>query len=140
MIETETASRPPAVRDQPSFASVTMARRIGALDWPSLSRDLSERGYAESVSAVLTPDECRALIAMYGEPDRFRARIDMARHRFGRGEYQYFASPLPDLVRALREAAYPLLALIANQWNDALGVEDRYPDTLDALLAHCADK
>jgi hypothetical protein len=61
----------------------------------------------------------------------------MARHRFGEGDYQYLAAPLPPVVQALRVHAYPPLAAVANRWNEALGVPDRYPPTLEAFLTRC---
>ncbi len=67
----------------------------------------------------------------------FRSRIVMARHGFGRGEYKYFAYPLPDDVAALRVAFYPPLAAIANRWNGQMGVASRYPDDHAAFLARC---
>src|SRR2546422_11412257 len=85
-----------------------------------------EYGYAKT-PPVLTPDECADLAALYGDEGRFRSRIDMARYRFGVGEYKYFAAPLPPLVEALRERAYPPLAAIANQWQAALGDPDLFP-------------
>ena len=33
----------------------------------------------------------------------------MSRHGFGRGEYRYFAYPLPEMVQRLRSALYPRL-------------------------------
>lgn len=122
----------------PDAATVSIAHRLAALDWGAIARDLSARGYAET-PAVLTPDECAELAALYDDDTRFRSRIDMGRHRFGEGEYKYFARPLPPLVAALREHAYPRLAEIANAWNDALGVAARFPDTLDAFLTQCAE-
>jgi hypothetical protein len=87
--------------------------------------------------ALLAPQECRALAATYGMDEVFRSRIVMARHGFGRGEYKYFAYPLPDVVASLRSTLYPLLASIANRWNAALSTDIRYPDEHAAFLDRC---
>jgi hypothetical protein len=89
------------------------------------------------VRGLLSTDQCRALAAVYADDARFRSRIVMARHGFGRGEYKYFAHPLPEVVVELRHALYPPLARIANAWNQALGVAVRYPDELEEFLARC---
>jgi hypothetical protein len=91
------------------------------------------------MSAVLSPQECVALAATYAADEPFRSRIVMARHGFGRGEYKYFAYPLPDVVASLRSALYPPLASIANRWNEALRLALRYPDAPAAFLARCHD-
>jgi len=114
-----------------------LAARLDALDWPALEQALWERGYAKT-PPVLAPDACAALIALYPDDARFRSRIDMARHRFGVGDYKYFAHPLPPLVAALRERLYPPLAAIANRFERALGSRARHPDDLAALLRRCA--
>jgi hypothetical protein len=75
---------------------------------------------------------------MYGDDGRFRSRIDMARHRFGAGDYKYFADPLPPLVAELRERLYASLAPIADRWMEALGAADRYPPSLPEFLERCA--
>jgi hypothetical protein len=115
-----------------------IADRLGALDWTAIERSLWDLGYART-PAVLTADECAALIALYPDDARFRGRVDMARHRFGLGEYKYFAEPLPPLVEALREQAYPPLAAIANQWETALGTATVYPRDLAGLRARCRE-
>ena len=86
---------------------------------------------------MLSAEECAGLIALYPDDRRFRSRIDMARFRFGVGDYKYFAAPLPPVVADLRQHAYPPLAAIANRWMEALGSRDRYPDELEGLLARC---
>jgi uncharacterized protein len=111
--------------------------RVAALDWAAIERDLWARGWAET-PAVLTADECAAVAALFDDDARFRARVDMARHRFGEGRYKYFAEPLPDVVSALRAALYPPLAAVANRWADALGAPADFPDALDAFRARCA--
>ncbi|MBM3219878.1 MAG: prolyl 4-hydroxylase subunit alpha [Candidatus Rokubacteria bacterium] len=111
-------------------------QRLAALDWSAIEDSLSRHGYAKT-PVVLTPDECDALIAMYGERDRFRSRVEMERFRFGVGDYQYFAAPLPPLVQELRVHAYPPLAAIANRWETALGSRTRHPATLADLQALC---
>jgi hypothetical protein len=114
----------------------TIAERIAALDWQRIASDLDAHGCAV-VEAVLSPQECVALAATYAADEPFRSRIVMARHGFGRGEYKYFAYPLPDIVASLRNALYPLLASIANRWNEALGIDVRYPDEHAAFLERC---
>jgi hypothetical protein len=108
------------------------------LDWESVERELDACGYAAPPSAVLDADQCASLIEMYDDERRFRSRIDMARFRFGEGEYKYFASPLPALVSKLRRALYPPLSRVANRWMERLGEADRYPETLDAFVERCA--
>jgi hypothetical protein len=71
---------------------------------------------------LLSPAECGRLVALYDDDSRFRKRIEMERHRFGAGEYKYFASPLPPLVQELRTQAYPALAAVANRWAASLRV------------------
>jgi uncharacterized protein len=114
----------------------TIAERIAALDWRGISHDLDTHGSAVA-SAVLAPEECERLAAMYPEDAPFRSRIVMARHGFGRGEYKYFAYPLPKLVQGLRTALYPRLADIANRWNQSLGVSLSYPQDHAAFLDRC---
>jgi uncharacterized protein len=86
---------------------------------------------------LLPPPTCRQLAALYAEDSRFRSRVVMSRHGFGRGEYRYFAYPLPPLVAGLRTALYPRLAPVANAWSARLGDERRYPPTLQAFLERC---
>ncbi len=110
--------------------------RLAGLDWTAIEENLWERGYAKT-DPILRPGECQALIAMYADDARFRSRVDMARFRFGLGDYKYFARPLPPLVHALRERAYPRLAGIASRWMEALGQRERFPPDLESLLQRC---
>ena len=98
--------------------------------------DLDRLGYA-TTPALLSPAECRALRDAYTDPSLFRSRVEMARYRFGQGEYRYFAEPLPDLVATLRRRLYQPLAVIANRWSQALHGDASYPDHLDEFLALC---
>jgi len=61
----------------------------------------------------------------------------MGRHGFGRGEYRYFAYPLPSPVQSLRAALYPHLAPIANGWHERLRIEIRFPLDHAEFLARC---
>jgi len=113
-----------------------VTERVAALDWRGIGAALDLHGCAV-VNGLLSPAECAALAAIYEMDDAFRSRIVMARHGFGRGEYKYFAYPLPPVVGELREALYPPLASIANHWNAAMGVDVRYPGTLAEFLDRC---
>jgi hypothetical protein len=109
--------------------------RIDALDWARIEKELDERGWSLT-GPVMSAGECADLIALYGERERFRSRIDMARFSFGLGEYKYFAEPLPEPVAEMRSALYRRLAPIANRWSKLLGGE-AYPRTLAEYLRVC---
>jgi hypothetical protein len=112
--------------------------RLQRIDWAEVAQALDERGWA-TTPPLLTAAECVELIGLYPDERRFRSRVDMARFRFGEGEYKYFANPLPPVVRDLRRHAYPHLAPIATAWEKRLGKDHRYPPELDEFLAICAD-
>jgi uncharacterized protein len=116
--------------------SPTMTERIAALDWRAIAAALDLHGCAV-VNGLVPPETCDALAKGYDDEDAFRSRIVMARHGFGRGEYKYFAYPLPPVVSELRAALYPALADIANPWNEAMGIGVRYPSTLAEFLDRC---
>jgi hypothetical protein len=113
-----------------------IAERVAGLDWGDIARRLDEDGHAVMAS-LLTASESESMAALYGEEHRFRSRIVMARHGFGRGEYQYFAYPLPPLVAELRATLYRPLARVANAWAEALATDSRYPEEHPAFLERC---
>lgn len=114
----------------------TVEACVARLDWQALAQDLDRLGYA-TTPALLSPTQCRALREAYTDPNLFRSRVEMARYRFGEGEYRYFAEPLPPLVATLRRLFYEPLAAIANRWSLALRREAPYPHHLDEFLALC---
>lgn len=105
-------------------------------NWNTIAAELDSHGCAV-LPGLLDPAACRDLEALYRDDSRFRSRVVMSRHGFGRGEYRYFAYPLPPLVARLRAALYAPLAPIANEWSQRLGGDVRYPPTLDAFLEGC---
>jgi len=107
-----------------------------AVDWARVAADLDARGNAV-IPRLITAAECAALAGLYDEDGNFRSRVLMARHGFGRGEYKYFAYPLPDLVARLRTTLYPQLAPIANRWHEAMGLDTRFPDDHAAFIERC---
>lgn len=110
--------------------------RVDSLDWARVSRDLSAQGFA-NIERLLTPKQCDGLVSLYASSDLFRSRVVMSRHGFGRGEYQYFSYPLPDVVATLRAAIYPQLVPIANRWNEELRSEVRFPEDHTNFIAQC---
>ena len=115
---------------------MTVTRRVGALQWPGITQQLDSDGYA-LLSPLLSAEECEDLYSLYVDDRLFRSTIDMSRYNFGRGEYRYFRYPLPGIVSALREALYPPLAEIANDWAKHLRIETRWPDTLGSFTKEC---
>ena len=106
------------------------------LDWRRIGEELDANGVAV-LPGVLPPDQCSTLAASYVRDELFRSRVMMARHGFGRGEYKYFNYALPEPIASLRTALYPPLAEIANRWNEAMGVEVRYPPEHAEYLERC---
>lgn len=113
-----------------------LADRISAIDWPGVGGELDAQGFA-TVERLLEPAQCRALAALYADDDRFRSRVAMASHGFGRGEYKYFSYPLPEVVATLRAALYRPLVAIANRWSAELRLDVRFPDAHAGFLARC---
>ena len=109
---------------------------LGSVDWAAAAFELDAAGCA-ALGPLLTAAQCAALAASYACEEGFRSRVVMARHGFGRGEYRYFAYPLPPVVEQLRAALYPHLAGIANRWAARLGEGAPFPADLATYLAHC---
>ena len=122
-------------RDRPG-PDPDIAGRVATLDWSPIADHLDADGFA-LLPSFLARCDCRALVALYDREERFRSRVVMARHGFGRGEYRYFDYPLPRPVAALRSRLYSPLASIANRWNEVLGIETRYPPEHAAYLERC---
>ncbi|VWD34175.1 prolyl 4-hydroxylase [Burkholderia contaminans] len=121
---------------QPAVESLEIAQRVDAIDWATVDADLDRYGCA-SVPGLISASECAALASLYPHDALYRSRVVMARHGFGRGEYKYFAYPLPTIIAELRATIYPHLAPIANRWNKALGIDVRYPADHAAFLDRC---
>jgi hypothetical protein len=118
------------------LSRTVVAAILPAFDAAAIGDSLDARGFAV-ISGLIAPDQCKTVAAMYPHDAPFRSHIHMARHGFGRGEYKYFAYPLPAHIAALRTALYPPLAEIANRWNDALGIDVRFPGDHAAFLDRC---
>jgi hypothetical protein len=110
--------------------------QASTIDWDQVGSELDAHGCA-LLPALIEPEQCAAYAASYGQEELFRSRVVMERHGFGRGEYRYFAYPLPAHLAALRTALYPPLARIANRWQAALGLDGHFPQEHAQYLARC---
>jgi uncharacterized protein len=110
--------------------------RVQALDWSRITDDLAAQGSA-MLERLLSPEECGEIASLYAEDAAFRSKVVMGRHGFGRGEYKYFAYPLPELIEGLRTSLYPRLAPIANHWNELMRIDVRYPARHAEFLERC---
>lgn len=113
-----------------------LRERVLRLDWERVAAGLDSSGNAVA-DKLLTPAECQALAGFYSAEHSFRSRVIMGRHGYGRGEYKYFAYPLPQIVAELRAAFYPHLVPVANRWNGLMSIDDRYPAEHAEFLARC---
>ena len=128
-----TVIAPPAVNETAREATPS---RLDAVSWSEVAQHLDARGCAV-IPGLLEPAECAGLVSTYDTPGLFRSRVVMSRHGYGRGEYQYFAYPLPRLVSALRTKVYPHLAPIANRWSREMNLDVQYPATHGEFVARC---
>ena len=124
---------------RPVFGVESASARVGSYDWQELSAELNGYGCAV-MERLMSPEECRQIADLYLREEHFRSHIQMARHGFGKGEYRYFKYPLPDLLAGLRTAIYPHLARVANDWNERMGLDERYPDRHEEFLKQCHDQ
>jgi uncharacterized protein len=121
---------------RPQLHLTVYARRLAGLDWNPVYDELDRQGNAV-IAGLLTVAECRQLAALYDEERLFRSRVVMSRHGFGRGEYKYFAYPLPAVVAELRAALYGPLADLANRWNAQLRTDTVFPRCHALFLEQC---
>ena len=115
---------------------MTISNFTTRLDWTSYQSTLSETSFA-LLPPLLSPDDCRQVAQLFDAPDLYRKTIVMQKHGYGSGEYKYFNYPLPPVVDALRHELFAQLAPVANDWNEKLGMAQRYPADLDTWLAAC---
>jgi uncharacterized protein len=124
-----------ALKERPSSA-VDIDKRVNRYDWPGLVEHLDAYGWA-TFPELLTAEETAAIAGLYDDESKFRSRVVMARHGFGRGEYKYFTYPLPQTIAELRTALYPRLVPIANRWNQSMGIDVRFPATHEEFIRRC---
>lgn len=124
-----------AARSKPKAVNA-IDQRVDAIDWPAVATHLDGNGWAV-LDRLLSSGQCGAIAGLYGNEQGFRSHIVMARHGFGKGEYKYFSYPLPDIVADLRTSLYPHLAPIANRWNEAMGIDIRYPEAHADFIKRC---
>ncbi len=132
-----TIQQPDDLRRDAMSATATVVRPA-SIDWVSKAQDLDASGWA-LLPKLITREQCRQMSAMYARDSVFRSRVVMSRHGFGRGEYQYFAYPLPELVQTLRTSLYPHLVPIANAWHERMGIDVRFPPVHSEFIARCHD-
>jgi hypothetical protein len=118
------------------LGDAALQERVSRVDWQATSTMLDEQGWA-ILPKLLKPAQCEEIAKLYESSEIFRSKVVMARHGFGRGEYKYFAYPLPGIIAQLRTSLYPQLAAIANRWNDLMGLDNRYPADHAEYLSRC---
>jgi len=116
--------------------AISAAGRVDGADWDRITEEVNSYGCALT-RQLLTPQECARIAGLYPRDEHFRSTIVMGRHRFGEGEYRYFARPFPEPIEQLKQAFYPRLLPIARDWHGKLGRDAPWPDTLDEWLEMC---
>jgi uncharacterized protein len=126
-----------AIREADAMrGQVTVIERVASVDWQALAAELDEHGCA-TITGLMPRDTCARITALYASDEIFRSRVVMSRHGYGRGEYRYFAYPLPDVIAQLRTSLYPQLAPIANRWHAMLGIDVSFPAAHADFIARC---
>lgn len=113
-----------------------MKEKLASYDWQKVTDELDQFGTA-TLGQLFSEEQCNELVGLYDASDAFRSTISMARHGFGRGEYKYFANPLPEIISTSRKALYARLSPLANRWSERLGSGVEYPASHDEYLAIC---
>jgi len=125
-----------SIAERSSVHASPLGARLEAIDWERIGAELDGFG-AATTGVLLTPEECARIVSRYEEEEGFRSRVVMSRHGFGRGEYKYFAYPLPDLITELRRGVYRPLAEVANRWETAFGRAGDFPQDHASYLERC---
>ncbi len=115
---------------------MSIKHRLQATDWVTVLDHINRKGYT-TISGVLDEAQCENLIQQYENPNLYRKTINMARYRFGEGQYKYFSYPLPDVVSLLRASLYAHLAPLANQWMNQLNLSAVFPGEFETFVHQC---
>jgi hypothetical protein len=113
--------------------------KIENIQWASVYQSINEKGYA-ILPKFFTTEQCTHFIEQYKDEALYRSTIDMARYRFGNGQYKYFSYPLPITIQRIREGFYPPLAILANEWMVKLGAGIVFPSSHSELIQQCSDE
>ncbi|MBS1999653.1 MAG: 2OG-Fe(II) oxygenase [Cyanobacteria bacterium SZAS LIN-2] len=113
-----------------------MVETIQQLNGQSMAAGLNERGYTV-INSLLDDDQCRSLIGIYDEDSRFRKRVVMQSHGYGKGEYRYLSYPLPFFNDTSTTEIYTKLVPIANAWHEAMKMDVRFPQSHAEFLERC---
>lgn len=113
-----------------------MSFDVATINWQGVADDLDARG-AAVLPALFSATQCAEFSARYDDSAQFRSRVVMARHGYGRGEYQYFRYPLPPTITSLRAALYAPLVPIANRWYERMNLAPRFPPQHADFISRC---
>lgn len=113
-----------------------LGQRISEYNWVRISEDLDQEGWA-ILPGLFNQDDCVVTAQLYGPTSTFRSHVQMARYGFGRGEYRYFAYPLPSMIQEARVSLYRHVTGIANRWHERLGNDVRFPEDHSEFIARC---
>lgn len=125
-----------AVKNHQTTSNTTLADRIDNFPWSRCYDDLNLHGYTV-IEKLLAPSECVDIANSYGQENIFRKQVIMEKHGFGKGEYRYFAYPLPEIIGTIRSSIYPKLVPIANKWNESMKFDVRFPETHKEFIDRC---
>jgi hypothetical protein len=114
-------------------------KEISGLPWSDILCQLNQSGFAR-VPELLSKKECEELSGRYAMASLYRNVISMEQYRFGKGEYKYFAYPLPPQIARIRTDMYLPLSQLANQWMEALGIALSYPEMHTTFLDKCHEE
>ena len=118
------------------MAATNWQKRVDSADWDAVTAEINDIG-GVLLPQLVTQAEAAQLRRLYSDDHRFRATIEIARYRFGEGEYRYFDRPYPEPIDELKRALYPRLLPIARDWWSKLGRATPWPDDLDDWLDMC---
>lgn len=104
---------------------------LDRLDWVDICLQLDADGFAV-LPGLLGTDVARGLAQKTSATGT--SRVTLESDDLGRGELLYFGAGLPAPLEQWRTALYRRLVIIANRWNETLGVDHRYPAELDEFL------
>lgn len=104
---------------------------LDRLNWVDICLQLDAEGYA-LLPGLLSTDVARSLARQTKASGASRVTLESS--DLGRGELFYFGAGMPAPLEQWRTALYHRLVVVANRWNETLGVDHRYPAEMADFL------